>query len=198
MNLKEALNYRNDCLICQEPMKLKLDYLTTFSIEITSDGLLIKNRDKRIGAKFGYDGTFEPFPKFLGKNYLQPFSLIKECPICNPKLSGKMNITTPSDIKNLHCAYGIDIIVERDNFVVWLRNETVKYHDGTQFYHLNSNHVSYSDFDFSIDARTELLHGKFDQSLEQLFKLRVPLIDTSIINNIDQLISKIKLYAVMS
>ena len=109
-------------------------------------------------------------------------------------------MTTVQNLKTMRCAYGISLTAAENNFTVAIDIETIKYHDDTSFYHVNTSVGQYSKYedDTPNELQTELLHGRFEDNLDQLSRLYIPYLNISKINTINQLITKIKLLTVMS
>src|SRR5713101_1348155 len=129
MNLLEALNYRNNCLICQQPMELKCPELLTFNVVLVSKGLMLVGKARKFDLLFNFDGTCQITPRAIS-SYFCPLKVVKECPTCcQQKITERMNMTTVQNLKTMRCAYGISITSTENNFTTTIDRETIKYHD---------------------------------------------------------------------
>ena len=214
MNLKEILNYRQNCLFCQLPLTLSL--ITHISLnstaEIFDQGLHIKSpQQKDIYLSFNFDGSLQKGNKevintiFFGKsckecittptikpldkktrNLLAKYNTSKPIPISNKV---KADITSINTLKSKNCCYVFKLYLKDNSYEVELDSEYIKYYDEDIFYHittvfnLNQSHINY---------------GSYQGTLKDIFSLKVPIIDTTQMQNTDQLIEKIKMYMMLS
>lgn len=202
MDLKEILSYRSKCLICQTDMEMKSLDLAGVRLFEAEDGLEVKTGHKDIAVLFNYSGVYHKMKKW-NTLYAQPLSVLKECPICIPDIeirgekkkirlkSRSLGATTLMHLRDLRCAYTFNIFGDSEgNYAVNLNWEDIKFNDGHNFYHINTKFE---------DNRTELLSGNFqNDSIDSMFRLGVPAVNTSKIQDREQLINKLKLYNLFS
>jgi len=201
MTLKELLNYRNKCLICDTDMEMKSPDLAGVDMFVDAGGLKVVTGHKDISVYFKFDGTYEKMKKW-NSLYAKPLFVMKECPICIPsiKIDGRkikiksrsVGITrTFSDyLSDFRYCYTFEIF-GHDNctFDAKLNNEYIKVNDGEKYYHITT------DFNEKI---SDIYCGKIDYTSNSTIDMKVPIINTSTINDKEQLMNKIKLYNTFS
>ena len=87
MNLKEIIDYRERCIICQHQMKIhhlpEGDYALTCFVK--EKGFRARSKsNKGVFYMFGFDGTLTKGKRDFGMGYKTPLSFMKECPYCKP------------------------------------------------------------------------------------------------------------------
>lgn len=202
MNLQQVLNYHNNCIICQAEMEIKSPDLAGVRLTVTEDGLEVKTGHKDINVFFNYDGTYHKMKRWNAL-YAKPLQVLKECPSCVPEIEvdGKkvriqykprsVGATTLLQSKDLHFAYTFSLFGDDDGyFDANLDWEDVKFYNKHNFYHINTK--------FS-EKRTWLLHGVNEKDGEaNVNSISFPAIFTTNVNDISQLLNKLKLYNVFS
>src|ERR1700682_1169797 len=93
MNLFDALNYRNDCLICQQPMDLKCNERLT--VKADDNGLII-TRSKQLGVRLNFNGTCQKISKLGFHNRISPLTISKECYSCRSSSKNRIKLKTRS------------------------------------------------------------------------------------------------------
>jgi len=210
MNLLSALNYHTKCLICQHELETKSPELAGITITPQDDGLLVQAVLRKIAVIFRYDGTYEKLPYF-GDLYLKPLRVLRECPVCIPAIvvdgqktpiklkSRALGPTTLFDVESLRFCYEFELFGTpypnqhiKGNYSVSIVREDIKYNNDNSFYQLLTNE----------ENESSLWYGPKGVSDEDWYsktcRLTVPSIDTSGLDNIDQLINKMKVYNLFS
>ena len=210
MNLLSALNYHNKCLICQRELEIKSPELAGITITPQEDGLVVQAVLRKIAIIFRYDGTYEKLPYF-GDLYLKPLRVMKECPSCIPAIiiegqktpvklkSRSLGPTTVFDVESLRFCYEFELFGTpypgqhiKGTFDTSLVREDIKYNDGNNFYQLLTNQ----------DKESSLWYGPKPTGNEDWYsktcRLTVPTIDTSGLENMDQLVNKMRVYNLFS
>jgi hypothetical protein len=219
MNLQEALDYRDKCLICQRELVLKGD---NESIVTTSEvGLRVRAGSDYL---FKYDGTYE-----RGKFYKKPAIIKKQCPVCVSNVTPAKKIivksrsvgmtsmnaamtkyfgysgttsgttinstsakTTLDDLKKQGYSYTFECVVDNaGKYEVKLLSEYIRYCTKEEFWHLNTN---FKDNDY----KTTLHHARYENNLDNMLTLHLPLVNTNNIKTKEQFIGKFKLYTLFS
>ena len=201
MNLQQLINYRSKCLICHQEMALKSLDLAGVKLILTEEGLKVETGNVAMSAHFKFDGTYQKLKRW-NKLYARPLCVLRECDICpasavsfednskKSKLLKRQAGTTLLQIEDLRCAYSFDIFGDDSGvFDAHLNWEDIKYHDGKNFYHINTNFIT---------GQTELISGNFQESLDSLLRLMLPAIDISSVKNPKELINKLKIYTLFS
>jgi hypothetical protein len=203
VNLKEALDYRNKCFICQTDMEIKSPDLAGVNMYVKENGLFVSAQHNEYSVHFKYDGTYKKMKKW-NSLYAKPLLVLKECPICYPfiKSNGKkvkvkyksrtLGITTLSQLKDFSCTYSFELFGDdRGNFDTIMDSETIRFHDDINFYHLDTS--------FKDNVTTTFLSGPLNATeIKELFQLTIPGVNLSKINDKESLINKLKLYNVFS
>jgi hypothetical protein len=214
MNLQEALDYRNKCIICQREMNLKI-YGVADHLKISKDdnGIKIGTTHKNgVSYLFKYDGTYE-----CKGFYSKPFLIKKSCPVCTSIINNDKAIlykgrtaglTTMSakDMSNFHskftainnvkkqsCFYSFNLSHNPSGtYEVSLVFDNIRYSNKEEFWHLNT------DFTRNENERSKLHHAKFADTIDQILNLKLPAVNTINIKTKEQFISKFKLYTLFS
>lgn len=215
MTLKELINYRQNCLLCKKKMVLKNKELAGVSVRLNKDGLRVKLNDDGSGysknwfAQFNYDGTYIRGSNGPWSIYVQPMIITKTCPNCEtlhqrpidkilihkPRSVGTTTlINSPpysslDNVKKLACTYSFTLHSENNKFEGKMQYEFIGFSNDEEFYHIST--------DFAEDNST-VFHSKFHKKIGDMMSLRLPAINTSNINNHQQLISKIRMYNIFS
>jgi hypothetical protein len=205
MNLKEAVNYHSKCIICQTDLNLESLDLAGVSIYSDTNGIKVLAGDTH-SCYFKFDGTYEKMKRW-NNIYAKPLYVNACCPICYPSIDVKgvrkkiryksrsFGLTTIAQAKDFMHAYQFEIYGEEDKtFNVYLKTEDIKFYDEQYFYHVSTN--------FEVNA-TYLMRGPIPNEfnlaeMHNTHIINLPAINTSKINNREQLINKIKLYNLFS
>lgn len=210
MNLQELLNYHQKCVICQNELELACDfdklYYMNLQPSLTNDGLKIKSEGsgRTIDYLFKLDGTFQ-----YNNFYKKPFIINKKCKSCmhdflknenyaNIKKIKTLNYlksgTTINNIKSQGTFYSFAIYTNTlGTYEADILSDNIRYYNANEFWHLNTDFKKTDQ-----DSATNLYHGKFNQSLTEIFKLSIPTVNVSNIKTKEQLINKFKLYTLFS
>jgi hypothetical protein len=212
MNLFQVLNYHSKCLICHQEMEIKSPELAGITITQESEGLLVQALLRKIAVIFRYDGTYEKLPYF-GDLYLKPLRVMKECPNCIPSImidgkktpvklkSRSVGATTMFDVESLRFCYEFELFGQpnpsdqhiKGDYTAALVREDIKYNNEKGFYHLTTQ-----------EKESNLWYGRTKPTEEDsnwyanTCRLTLPAIDTSGLDNIEQLISKMQIYNLFS
>ena len=197
MNLQAILSHRTNCLICGNEMKCHAPEYPKLLFYIDEKGMKITSGHSKHGIRmfFGFDGKYTR-TKQNYKIYQEPLIITKHCDECyrgkiEPFASTQHFFTSINNMKSKKCLYGFQIMVDaRGNYDSLLNYELVKYHDNKAFYHLDTSYLSGSSV---------LHHGNFVGSIEDVLILRIPsVVNLGNVKNIDQFLSKYKMYMLMS
>jgi len=209
MNLQEALDYRSKCIICQRDLVLKGSNESI--VTLSTEGLRVREGSNYL---FKYDGTYD-----RGKFYKKPALIKVQCPVCISdvmpakaiKIKGRSaGMTTMSaaiskffeedymgarttldDLKKQGYCYKFECAVDNaGKYEVKLLSEYIRYCNKEEFWHLNTN--------FNDDSKTDLHHGRYENTLNGMLTLHLPAVNTSNIKTKEQFISKFKLYTLFS
>lgn len=211
MDLLSILNYHPKCLICQHELETKSPELAGITITQQPDGLLVQAVLRKIAVIFRYDGTYEKLPYF-GDLYLKPLRVLRECPNCIPSIivdgkktevklkSRALGPTTLFDVESLRFCYEFELFGTpnpsnqhiKGDYAVTLVREDIKYNDGTNFYQLLTNEEGESNLWYGSKNMSD------DNWYSKTCRLTVPTIDTSNLENMDQLINKMRVYNLFS
>jgi hypothetical protein len=226
MDLQEILNHRSNCIICSHKMELEVISNANLNIDVHDSGLKISSgHSGGILMRFGFDGKYQRNRRHYNI-YKHPVRITKYCKQCNessyqppPEVSLPKNVLTPSLVKNIilkgrsvgattmsaatnrfttlnnmkskECSYAFMIMGDGEgNYDGGLLWEDVRYHDDNAFWHLNTSYVS---------KVSTLTHSTFDATMNDVMSLQIPApINLNNIENIDQFLSKYKMYVMMS
>lgn len=226
MILYDLLNYRNNCLLCRRKMILKSTELAGIIFYETKDGLKAKLTGRHnVFVHFKFDGSYKNGKKAsqagLWSLYTRPLTVTKFCPICDPHpqvnpvttalgfkarsvsvpyigptgpigpmgFSKSPPFTTLDNIKNPACAYSFTLYTQGDKYEGQLQYEFIGATNKEEFCHLSN--------DFTTGKSTAF-YSKWNKKLDDMMTLHLPAISTSNINNMEQLIHKIKMYNMFS
>lgn len=221
MNLQEALDYRNNCIICDRLMEIKSLDLAGLTFTRTEEGLLVEGGTKDYVAAFKTGGTYKRSNKWW-LAYLKPLSVLKECAHClhddfkNGIKAGTKAITkaglpsrvvilkgrsvgassalarsTLNSLRDLRCAYTFNIFGDAEN------NFTCEMKWEDIKFHDNSNfHHFITDFEKN---ESSIKGGNFmSDSIDSMIRINVPAMNTSKLVTKEAFINKIKLYNLFS
>lgn len=207
MNLKEYLDYRNKCVICQKKLMTIVDKHPNLFVTVYENSIRISSRPKNgICMFFNFDGSYRRGKRYY-KIYGEPLKIIKYCKDCCQESDEELCIikfksrsigyttmypyySSIDNIKKLHCSYSIDLrALTSNHYSTSLKNEIIRYFDGYRFHHVMT--------DFSNEL-TVIHTAKFEQKLEDMLVLRLPATNLSKSTNTDQLIDKVKLLTLFS
>jgi hypothetical protein len=185
MNLKDIINYRNNCPICDNKLILNCKSYKS-QIYIGQKYLLLKTRNNEI--KFYFDNKYEYKQKFFKRN----IKFSKQCINCsiinnyyvnNIDLNGIINSTNITNSKYLYL-FNIELDVD-SIFNTKIIYESFNYCDDTNFYGMNIDFVS---------KNTVFLLGKITHSINEI-KLHKfnEIIDMTHMNNLQDLNKKVKM-----
>jgi hypothetical protein len=212
MNLQEALDYRNDCLICKKEMILKNVELAAVKTEILPEGIRASSvSSPNTFVLFKFDDTYQRSKKWWAM-YVKPLTLVKECPSCvtenkssiimklKPRSVGattafQSNVFSAIDnLKTMGCSYAISLYGgEGNKFDARLNNEYIRYYNDESFYHVNSK---YSYVTSTIESTLHM--GKFKDNLDNVLTLHLPGVNLGSVSTTEELVKKIKLYTIFS
>lgn len=214
MNLQEALNYRQNCLICQRPLKMTIPRHTNLSISIHEGGLRIKSGHKAgIMMLFGFDGTFQRNKRDYSI-YHKPLEIWLGCHVClssytdepisciytngniihihkNRSAGYTTKYMSLENLKNSGCLFTFMLHSNSSmsGYELQPLADLVRYCDGEAFYHWTTY------FDRNT---TKLESGKFFETLDDMFSLTVPSTSLAGTHNKDEFLKKFKLYTLFS
>ncbi len=201
MNLKEILDYRTDCLICTRPLKFRIKKYPKLSITQSDEGLKIQSEHKN-GAYLllKHDGTYERNKRNY-KLYSNPIFIEKVCPYHmrgEPATlftgyrggSDGMLDTSLGNLKELAYSYMFTTLcVSDDKYDAHLHQEVTHYNDYEAFWHINTRFYA---------KMSSVYHAEWSKKISEVMHLNLPSIDLKNVHNIDQMLSKIKLYTLFS
>jgi hypothetical protein len=100
MNLQQVLEYREQCLICHQPMMLTYlpeDAEKGMHCFVNENGLRVRHQNSRdIFYLFSFSGRVLKGKRDFGVGYKTPFHFIKQCPSCKPQYFTDDTITVKS------------------------------------------------------------------------------------------------------
>lgn len=188
-------------------MELEVVGNTNLHIDAHDGGLRINSgHNKGILMLFGFDGKYQRNKKNYNI-YKHPVRVTKYCKQCknnsfqSPKqLTFKSrsvgttilnNFTTLNNMEIKVCSYTFMIFGDSegnyDGNMLW---EEVRYHDEKSFWHVDNSYTTHTSV---------LTHSSFEASLSDVMILNIPaLVNLNSIENIDQFLSKYKMYMMMS
>lgn len=201
MNLQEILNYRSCCLICNRPLKFKIKKYPKLSVGQTEEGLKIQSANKNgVFLFLKYDGTYERNKRNY-KIYSNPLFIEKICThhmrgephtIMTTYRGGSTNAvdTSLGNLRETAYSYMFTILGDSEkNYDAHLHQEVTHYSDYEAFWHVNTRFY---------DKTSTVYHAEWGKKLSEVMYLKLPAINLKSVQNVDQLISKIKLYTLFS
>lgn len=175
MNLKEILDYRQTCLICQSNLTLK-SYETVSVPDpfIDDEGIHFYQSNDDFYSIFRFDGTYKKM-KYYNSMYTNPITFTKTCLHCD-----NISIFGSTTIKHIgHYSYNFQIYGDSSgNYVYYLNREQLFFNSGNIFVTVFSDKISYIKM-----AQKEI---------------KFPMVKTSFFNNIEELNDKINTYILLS
>ena len=198
MNLKEILNYRQNCLFCQQPLTLSINSNAyhDLTVKLFENGLILKS-SRCNDISFNFDGSMQN-NNTIGRDYSlynSAISLNKSCQRCIAEFDPESDTSSStktriSNINNKNYSYYFILsYAAARNYQATLDRENIQWHDKETYYHITT---SFRDNISYISC------GQYAKTLKDVFGLDVSAIDTTSIHNTEQLIKKIKMYMVMS
>jgi hypothetical protein len=201
MNLKEILDYRNNCLICNRPLKFKIRKYPKLSISQTDEGLKIQSENKNgVYLLLKYDGTYDRNKRNY-KIYSNPIFIDRTCPhhmrgepdtVVTAYRGGVGNAvdTSLGNLRELAYSYQFTVLGDANkNYDAHLHQEIAHYYDHESFWHINTRFYA---------KMSSVFHAEWGQKLSAILHLNLPSIDLKNIRNVEQMISKVKLYTLFS
>lgn len=226
MNLQEILSHRSNCLICGEEMNFHAPDYPNLTFHVNKSGMKIQSGHTKHGIQmfFGFDGKYTKTKQDY-KIYREPISIIRSCGNCHghqnnqslefssvPKRLLKMKsrstnlsfqgspiinlstgqyFTSLDNLKSKGCAYRFQLMGDAEgNYDGSLNYEIIRYYNEKSFWHVDTSYVG----DSSI-----LHYGDFSGHVEDILSLRIDsTVNLNSVQNTDQLISKLKMYMLMS
>lgn len=219
MDLQSILSHRTNCLICGSEMKLHAPEYPRLVFYVDEKGMKINSSHTKHGIRmfFGFDGKYTR-TKQNYKIYREPISITKQCDTClsgnshtveftntprNIRLKGRTPswstmssvrqqlFTSINNMKSKDCAYRFQIMGDAEgNYDGALNYEVVRHYDDDRFWHMDTSFVT---------GNSILHHGSFNGTLEDIMTLHIPAVmNITNMQNIDQFLSKFKMYMLMS
>ncbi len=224
MNLQEILNYRNECIHCGRPMIMKIKGYPKLTTHVSNEGLRIRSGHKNgVYLFFGYDGTYVRNKRDY-EIHKRPIIIHKRCNFhpmrSDNKLLGTSIVnlppgpiklksrstgmttmasaiqtyygTTLESMKDVTCQYDFMLFGDSyGNYDCKLNAEFVYHHNDEEFWHIDTYFSSNS---------TTLYHSRFDATVEQAVQasLKLPAMNLQNTKNIEQFLSKLRLYTLFS
>lgn len=189
MNLQEILNYRNECIFCTRPLVMHISRYPKLLITQNDEGLLIKSKNKNgLFLDFKFDGKYERSKRDY-EIHRRPIYIKKYCHF-HPLYVGINVGTSINSIKDTTCHYAFTIFGDsQGNYDANMAYEGLAWHDEEEFWHVNTFHPQY---------KSHIYHGRYDRTIEDALHLKLPIINLSGAKNLEQYLSKLKLYALFS
>lgn len=216
MKLQDILSYRDRCIHCDRALVMRIAKYPKLSINASDTGLKIRSGHKDgVYLNFKFDGLYERNkrdyvihngPVFIEKrcNFHPLRALISYKTVPAPIIlkSRSVGATTMASaisshfgsnldsLKDITCTHEFSLFGDsQGNYDVNLTSEFIYLNDGNEFWHVNTW------FDTN---KTQIYHGTFEQSIDDIMILKIPAIKLGNVKNKDQLIEKLKLYTLFS
>jgi len=192
MNLKDMLSYRGKCIIHNEK-DLFPRCMSPSIMEVNEAGIRLR-LDKNVSSPvmiFNFDGTFSsPCTCII---YMQCDECVKR-PINKNRGIG---LSTLNEMYSNYYFYNFALKAEEgdDFFECRPIAESIKYVIDDKFYHLDFDILANSGYCKMGDCRGDT---SLNDMLKGLLSLDLPNLDMSRIQNVDQLVNKLKLYNLFS
>jgi hypothetical protein len=204
MDLQQALNHRQNCILCQKPLTYIIPEYPNLQFQFNDFGLYIRSGHKAgIRMEFNYDGSYNKNKRHY-KIYNEPISIVKTCQECQnhniPKSwqnthnsvrqHKKFSVGTvaPTSLNNMRlkeCSYGFRLYGQNNTFSCDLTYEVVRHYDEQQFYHV---------FNSFTNNFGSLHQAPFNGSIDQIFSLNCHnLINLNQVLTLEDYIRKCKL-----
>jgi hypothetical protein len=141
MNLKDIIEYRDRCIICNHQMQIKHipESSHNLSCFVKDNGFRARSKSsKGVFYLFGFDGTLTKGKRDFGMGYKTPLHFIKECPYCKPM---KSRIVKPQPISS-----GKNIILKsRSAGMTTMGAALSSYSMGTRVGYTPTNYMGFSN-----------------------------------------------------
>lgn len=189
MNLKDILEYRENCVHCDRPLVMHIDGYPKLSIEKTDKGLSIKS-DKPNGVflNFNYDGSYER-NKRTYEIHKRVIYVRKYCHFHMPHLKEFVG-TSINDIKEKSCCVYFTVQGSADGtYTANMEYEGICWHDDVEFWALDT---------FYWDDVTHIYRGEYLKKISDMLHLKLPIMNLSNVKTQEQWLNKLKLYALFS
>lgn len=218
MNFQELLNYRDTCLIHNLPMETLIytadppksprKIKTKLSLKNLPDAVFLHLRGYPAeGALFLLDGTYtiNEGQKEIREVLDNTVHFLRRCATCAkskniPYTDAGMKITTLNDIRDQAHFYTFHLfpVIDTDTshtYMIGPGKEVVKHYRDDKFYHMSAS-VGGGEASFKLGncAGTDII----ERLITGMMNLQVPKFDPIRIQNIDQMVEKIKIYNLFS
>lgn len=197
MNFKDIINYRNNCILCNRRMVIRLQNMHRTRIRLTGEGLVVK-ASKDMGIIFKHDWTYHKNKKWSDL-LTKSLHFIKECPHCRQGKRAEFNMSHASwgkgalsleSMTSLQNYYTFEISGDgQGNFKSTIDIECIKYANKSGFWHVLTSYKT---------NVTKLTHAVFCDEVRPVFYLNLPTWNTSNINSLDRFLDKYKSYIIFS
>jgi hypothetical protein len=211
MDLKEILNYRNNCIICKNKMVYVIKNYPNLVFKTDKKGFHINSGNNflpksGIQLDFNFDGSFYRNKRNY-KIYTEPLQIVKMCRTCpvpaidftyknfllkstNPIGLTNSFIASLNNVKNLECFYTFQLTGGVDIYSRHINYDIIRYHDKDSFYHVELSYLTNSSI---------LYYGNFHNKVDDILIIHIPsIVSLANINSIEDFIKKYKLLITFS
>jgi len=153
------------------------------------EALVIKSKNANgLFLNFKFDGKYERSKRDY-EIHRRPVYIKKYCHF-HP-LTSDVNIGTSIDsIKDVTTHYAFTIFGDsQGNYDANMAYEGLAWHNEEEFWHINTFHSRNESY---------IYHGLFTQSIDEVLRLTLPIVNMSGVTNVEQYLKKLKLYTLFS